>query len=153
MLNGKKYCLTLPGGQRNERGKLSVLYNRNQNHQCIFVVGISQYHLKIYEDQATNCLVEDLNYFESTVNSSYYNEKKIILVLSKYDIFDQTLKAYPYEDYHQKENEYNSPLEDIIEKFKCKVINKERLIIKIMSGLNETDVKDLILMCEKEFYS
>lgn len=149
LIDESPYILINTGGQRNERKKWLNLFEDNYN--CVFVVGLTQYHQILYEDDITNRLEEDLSVFEKTVNSEKFKNKKIILVLSKKDVFDERLKLFPYEKYHQKKNENNTPLEDIIEKFNDKIDNKDRLIIKVMSGLNETHIIELLELIKKTF--
>lgn len=144
---GSKPCvLLLTGGQRNERKKwVNIL-----DSHCIFVIGLTQYFMTCYEDESTNRLDEDLTVLKK-ISHEFYQNRLFILVLNKVDIFEEILKQFPYENYHKKEKESNTPLEDIIEKCQKQVPNKDLMTIKIMSALNEDDILSLMDLCKKVF--
>lgn len=136
------YQIVLTAGHRSERKKWNQLFTGN--FECVFVVGLTQYFLNLYEVSNVNRLEEDLNCFKDYVNSEPFKDKKIILVFTRKDIFEQTLKEIPYENHVEKLNKEMTPLEDIIEKFKLRIVNSDRLIIKVISSLNEDDIMDLM---------
>jgi len=61
----------------------------------IFVIDISAYDRKLYEDEKVNRLEEALNLFEETCNSKYFRETSFILFLNKSDLFKEKIKKVP----------------------------------------------------------
>ena len=80
-------CFTVydVGGQRNERRKWIRCFD--EVTAIIFVAAISEFDQTLYEDSQTNRLIESLNLFEEVVNSRWFNNSSIIIMLNKEDIF------------------------------------------------------------------
>lgn len=147
-IDSKPFIMANAAGNRSERRKWESIID-DKTH-CIFVIGLSQYFMTCYEDDVTNRLEEDLSTLKETVNR-FMIDKKFILVLNKLDIFEERLKQFPYENYHKKERDSNTPLEDIIEKCKKQVPNEELMTIKVMSALDQDDIISLFELCRKVF--
>ena len=53
----------------------------------MYVVAISEYDLKCFEDNETNRLVEALNSFQEIVGAQFLNGKSVLVFFNKYDLF------------------------------------------------------------------
>lgn len=73
------------GGQRNERKKWIRHFEEAQG--LIFVVALSAYCSKLFEDNKTNRMVEAIELFDQVANSRWFQETPIVLFLNKTDIF------------------------------------------------------------------
>ncbi len=58
----------------------------------IFCVAMSEYDLKLYEDDQTNRMHESLKLFQEICNSKWFHETAMILFLNKKDLFASKLK-------------------------------------------------------------
>lgn len=74
------------------------------------------------------------------------------MVLTKIDVFEERLKHFPYENYQKKLNDNNTPLEDIIQKFKSKIKDESRLIVKVIC-FNTDDIIELLELAMKNIES
>ncbi|KAF6777246.1 hypothetical protein AHF37_03378 [Paragonimus kellicotti] len=81
------------GGQRSERKKWMHCFEGVT--AILFVVAMSEYDLKLAEDQTTNRMHESLRLFESICNSQWFIETSIILFLNKKDLFIEKIKVSP----------------------------------------------------------
>ncbi|THD28284.1 Guanine nucleotide binding protein alpha O [Fasciola hepatica] len=81
------------GGQRSERKKWMHCFEGVT--AILFVVAMSEYDLKLAEDQTTNRMHESLKLFESICNSQWFLETSIILFLNKKDLFAEKIKVSP----------------------------------------------------------
>jgi hypothetical protein len=85
------------GGQKNERKKWDQI--AEETDMIFHLSSLNDYHKKMYEDNKTNRLIDNLNTFKSTIDSSLFKSCKVVLIFSKYDLFVQDLKNYPFKDY------------------------------------------------------
>jgi len=78
------------GGQRSERKKWMHCF---QDVTCvIFCVALSEYDLKLYEDDQTMRMHESLKLFKEICNSKWFVDTAMILFLNKRDIFAEKIK-------------------------------------------------------------
>ncbi len=75
------------GGQRNERRKWIHCFDGVT--AIIFVASIAAYDQQLFEDGATNRMVEALDLFEEIVNSKWFINSDMILFLNKRDLFEE----------------------------------------------------------------
>ncbi|VDQ17466.1 unnamed protein product [Trichobilharzia regenti] len=61
----------------------------------LFIVAMSEYDLKLAEDQTTNRMHESLQLFDSICNSQWFVETSIILFLNKKDLFAEKIARSP----------------------------------------------------------
>lgn len=73
------------GGQRSERKKWLACFQ--DITACLFCVALSEYDLKLYEDESVNRMHESLKLFDEICNSSWFLHVNMILFLNKDDIF------------------------------------------------------------------
>lgn len=78
------------GGQRSERKKWMHCFQ--DVTAVIFCVAMSEYDLKLYEDNTTNRMVESLRLFGEICNNRWFADTSIILFLNKKDLFAEKIK-------------------------------------------------------------
>lgn len=81
------------GGQRSERRKWIHCFE--DVTAIIFCVAISEYDLKLYEDNETNRMHESLQLFKELCNTKWFQQTAFILFLNKKDIFEEKIKRVP----------------------------------------------------------
>jgi len=78
------------GGQRSERKKWMHCFE--DVTAVIFCVAMSEYDLKLYEDDSTNRMQESLKLFKEVCQNKWFIDASIILFLNKKDLFEDKLK-------------------------------------------------------------
>lgn len=78
------------GGQRSERKKW--MYCFQDVTAVIFCVALSEYDLKLYEDDTTNRMHESLKLFKEICNTKWFANTSMILFLNKKDLFAEKIK-------------------------------------------------------------
>jgi len=78
------------GGQRNERKKW--IHHFEGVTAVIFVVSMSDYDQKCYEDDMTNRMQESLEIFEETINGTWFKNTPIMLFMNKLDVFKEKIQ-------------------------------------------------------------
>jgi len=81
------------GGQRSERRKWIHCFE--DVTAIIFCVAISEYDLKLYEDNETNRMHESLQLFKELCSTKWFQSTAFILFLNKKDIFEEKIKRVP----------------------------------------------------------
>lgn len=78
------------GGQRSERKKWMHCFQ--EVTAVIFCVALSEYDLKLQEDETTNRMHESLKLFKEICNSKWFLETAMILFLNKRDLFEEKIR-------------------------------------------------------------
>jgi len=78
------------GGQRSERKKWIHCFQ--DVTAVIFCVALSEYDLKLYEDETVNRMHESLKLFDEICNSKWFLNVSVILFLNKSDLFREKIK-------------------------------------------------------------
>jgi GTPase SAR1 family protein len=78
------------GGQRSERKKW--IYCFQDVTAVIFCVAMSEYDLKLYEDDTTNRMFESLKLFKEICNTKWFINTAMILFLNKRDLFEDKIR-------------------------------------------------------------
>eukprot|EP01100_Stratorugosa_tubuloviscum_P014956 TRINITY_DN82_c1_g2_i1.p1 TRINITY_DN82_c1_g2~~TRINITY_DN82_c1_g2_i1.p1 ORF type:complete len:352 (-),score=139.41 TRINITY_DN82_c1_g2_i1:72-1127(-) len=78
------------GGQRSERKKWMHCFQ--DVTAVLFCVALSEYDLKLYEDDTTNRMHESLKLFKEICNNKWFIDTAMILFLNKRDIFENKIK-------------------------------------------------------------
>jgi len=73
------------GGQRNERKKWIHCFE--DVTAVLFVVAISEYDQRLFEDDGENRMMESLALFDEICNSPWFSDTSIVLFLNKTDLF------------------------------------------------------------------
>jgi guanine nucleotide-binding protein G(i) subunit alpha len=106
------------GGQRTERKKWIHCFEGVT--AIIFIVALSEYDLKLIEDQEVNRMVESMKLFDSICNSTWFVQTSIILFLNKKDLFQEKIVEHPitccFSDY-QGDNTYEESATYIQQQF------------------------------------
>ncbi|KAJ6230017.1 guanine nucleotide-binding protein g(o) subunit alpha [Anaeramoeba flamelloides] len=139
------------GGQRSERRKW--IHQFDNVSIVIYVIALSEYNQKLFEDEEVNRLRESLLLFEKTINNDHFKKTNCILLLNKMDLFEKKIKQYPFKDSfteYEDENEVDPIIEFISNKFKGIGENKFRTIgIHRTSATNTEMMKDNLNIIKK----
>jgi GTPase SAR1 family protein len=78
----------------------------------LFCVALSEYDLKLFEDNQTRRMDESLKLFREIVNSKWFVDTCIILFLNKCDLFREKIKKVPitvqFPEYQGTSIQFNS---------------------------------------------
>jgi len=89
-IENTKFRMVDVGGQRSERKKWIHCFQ--DVTAVIFCVALSEYDLKLYEDESVNRMHESIKLFDEICNSKWFQNVSIILFLNKMDIFKEKIK-------------------------------------------------------------
>eukprot|EP01121_Diplochlamys_sp_Union-15-3_P001965 TRINITY_DN1168_c0_g1_i3.p1 TRINITY_DN1168_c0_g1~~TRINITY_DN1168_c0_g1_i3.p1 ORF type:complete len:351 (+),score=59.05 TRINITY_DN1168_c0_g1_i3:75-1127(+) len=89
-IEGANFKMVDVGGQRSERKKWIHCFE--DVTAIIFCVALSEYDLKLYEDENINRMHESLKLFDEICNSKWFMKVSIILFFNKSDIFKEKIK-------------------------------------------------------------
>lgn len=90
-IQGHQFQMYDVGGQRSERKKWIHCF---EDVTCVlFIAAISAYNQLLFEDNATNRLVESLDLFGEVANSRWFTKTAIVLFLNKTDLFREKVKT------------------------------------------------------------
>lgn len=84
-----KFKMVDVGGQRSERRKWIHCFQ--DVTAVIFFAALSEYDMKIIEDEVTNRMHESLKLFDEVCNSEFFRETAMILFLNKDDLFKEKI--------------------------------------------------------------
>lgn len=149
-----KFHMVDVGGQRSERKKWMHCFEDVTS--VIFCVALSEYDLKLYEDDTTNRMHESLKLFREICNSKWFTETSMILFLNKKDLFEEKIKTIDLKccfDNYQDGCDYDKALEFIKDQFLKVNENPKKHIYVHATTATDTDnikvvfnaVKDIIL--------
>eukprot|EP01121_Diplochlamys_sp_Union-15-3_P001966 TRINITY_DN1168_c0_g2_i1.p1 TRINITY_DN1168_c0_g2~~TRINITY_DN1168_c0_g2_i1.p1 ORF type:complete len:351 (+),score=57.19 TRINITY_DN1168_c0_g2_i1:89-1141(+) len=117
-IEGTKFKMVDVGGQRSERKKWIHCFE--DVTAILFCVALSEYDLKLYEDENVNRMHESLKLFDEICNSKWFMKVSIILFLNKSDLFKEKIKKVDlkvcFSDYDGGLN-YDKAIEYICDKF------------------------------------
>jgi len=85
-----KFRMVDVGGQRSERKKWMHCFQ--DVTAVIFCVALSEYDLRLYEDDQTNRMHESLKLFKEICNSKWFTDTSMILFLNKKDLFEKKIQ-------------------------------------------------------------
>eukprot|EP01107_Rhizomastix_libera_P009516 TRINITY_DN25611_c0_g1_i1.p1 TRINITY_DN25611_c0_g1~~TRINITY_DN25611_c0_g1_i1.p1 ORF type:complete len:347 (-),score=89.02 TRINITY_DN25611_c0_g1_i1:149-1189(-) len=138
-----KFKLVDVGGQRSERKKW--LHCFDDVTAILFVVAISEYDLKCFEDGTTNRMQESLRIFSETINNPSFINTPIILFLNKSDLFAEKIKKTPltvcFPEYTESGNDpHESALNYVKEQFLKQSKNCQKPIYSHVTCATNTDL-------------
>ncbi|XP_063678034.1 guanine nucleotide-binding protein G(i) subunit alpha-3-like isoform X1 [Bolinopsis microptera] len=81
------------GGQRTQRSKWIHCFD--DVTAIIFIIALSEYNLRLAEDNKTNRMKESMLLFSSICNMKYFTTTPFILFLNKTDIFQRKIEHVP----------------------------------------------------------
>jgi len=153
-IEGVLFRMVDVGGQRSERKKW--MYCFQDVTAVIFCVAMSEYDLKLYEDDTTNRMHESLKLFKEISNTKWFVNTAMILFLNKQDLFKEKIVktdltvAFP--EYTGGKN-FDSATEYIKKMFLAQSENPKKSIYSHFTCATDTQnvsvvfnaVKDIIL--------
>mmetsp|Transcript_55539 Transcript_55539/g.76994 ORF Transcript_55539/g.76994 Transcript_55539/m.76994 type:complete len:351 (+) Transcript_55539:37-1089(+) len=89
-VEGVHFRMVDVGGQRSERKKWIHCFQ--DVTAVIFCVALSEYDMKLYEDETVNRSEESLKLFDEICNSKWFGTTSIILFLNKSDLFREKIQ-------------------------------------------------------------
>jgi len=87
-----RFTMVDVGGQRSERRKWIHCFE--DITAVIYCVAMSEYDLKLYEDETVSRIEESLMLFDEICNSEWFQTTSIILFLNKMDIFKEKIQKH-----------------------------------------------------------
>ena len=139
-VEGTHFRLVDVGGQRSERKKWMHCFQ--DVTAVIFCVAMSEYDLKLYEDDTTNRMHESLKLFKEICNNRWFVDTAIIIFLNKKDLFAEKIKkvdlnvAFP--DYDGG-LDYDKGAEFLTNKFVSQNENSSKQIYVHITCATDTD--------------
>jgi GTPase SAR1 family protein len=121
----KKLKIVDVGGQRTERKKWFSLFETCCT--ILYLVSLSDYNQKCYEDDDTNRMMENYKLFCDVINNKYFTDKPVIVIFNKLDVFENKMKkkrdhiglAFPeYNDISEDHHNVDVALQFLEKKFK-----------------------------------
>lgn len=89
-VKGTHFRMVDVGGQRSERKKW--MYCFQDVTAVLFCVALSEYDLKLYEDDTTNRMHESMKLFKEICNTKWFVNTSMILFLNKKDLFAEKIQ-------------------------------------------------------------
>jgi len=139
MIENFRFRLVDVGGQRSERKKWMHCFQ--DVTAVIFCVALSEYDLKLYEDENTNRMYESLKLFKDVCNSNWFSQVSMILFLNKKDIFEEKIKkvnltvCFPS---YTGGNDFNKAVEYIKQQFLDQNTNTQKAIYPHVTCATDT---------------
>jgi len=100
------------GGQKNERKKWIHCFQ--DVTAILFVVGTSDYDLKLEEDMVTNRMEDALKLFNDVVNNKWFARTNVVVFLNKKDLFADKIRRVPltvcFPEYGGPAGEYDAAM-------------------------------------------
>lgn len=153
-VDGVHFRMVDVGGQRSERKKW--MYCFQDVTAVIFCVAMSEYDLKLYEDDTTNRMHESLKLFKEICNTKWFVNTSMILFLNKRDLFAEKVQKVDlsvcFPEYTGGKN-YDNASQYIKKMFLAQNDNPKKTIYSHYTCATDTDnilvvfnaVKDIIL--------
>eukprot|EP00026_Physarum_polycephalum_P008575 Phypoly_transcript_08663.p1 GENE.Phypoly_transcript_08663~~Phypoly_transcript_08663.p1 ORF type:complete len:358 (+),score=63.37 Phypoly_transcript_08663:225-1298(+) len=154
VVDGIRFKMVDVGGQRSERRKWIHCFQ--DVTAVIFFAALSEYDMKMYEDDITNRMHDSLKLFEEVCNSEFFRETAMILFLNKKDLFKDKIErvhlSVCFEDYTGP-NSFDEGIKFISKKFLAVNQNVDKNIYIHVTCATDTEqveavfnaVKDIIL--------
>jgi len=139
MIEKFRFRLVDVGGQRSERKKWIHCFQ--DVTAVIFCVALSEYDLKLYEDENTNRMHESLKLFKEVCNSNWLKQVSMILFLNKKDLFEEKIKrvnltvCFPS---YTGGNDFNKAIEHIKQQFLEQNTNTQKAIYPHVTCATDT---------------
>jgi guanine nucleotide-binding protein G(i) subunit alpha len=153
-VEGTHFRMVDVGGQRSERKKW--MYCFQDVTAVIFCVALSEYDLKLYEDDTTNRMHESLKLFKEICNTKWFINTSMILFLNKRDLFAEKIQRVDlnicFPEYTGGKN-YDNATQYIKRMFLAQNENPKKTIYTHFTCATDTDnitvvfnaVKDILL--------
>jgi GTPase SAR1 family protein len=154
MVDGIRFKMVDVGGQRSERRKWIHCFQ--DVTAVIFFAALSEYDMKMYEDEVTNRMHDSLKLFAEVCNSEFFRETAMILFLNKKDLFKEKIERVSlsvcFEEYTGPMS-YDEGIKFISKRFLAQNQNQDKNIYIHVTCATDTEqveavfnaVKDIIL--------
>jgi len=96
-VNSYQFIITDTGGQRNERKKWAHTFDGTDI--IIFMCALNEYSKTLFEDGATNRMTDSIKLFDEVCNFKDFQDKQLVLLFNKIDIFKETIKKHDPKDF------------------------------------------------------
>ncbi|KAJ6241030.1 guanine nucleotide-binding protein g(o) subunit alpha [Anaeramoeba flamelloides] len=134
------------GGQRSERRKW--IHHFQDVDLLFFVVAISEYNQKLFEDERINRLRESLTVFTKTLNNEFLQKKDCVLLLNKIDLFKEKLDNFPLSKYFNEftgENNFEESSEFLKKLFiNSAPKNINSIVSHFTCGTDTNNIKEIL---------
>jgi len=146
-VEGTSFTIVDVGGQRNERKKWIHTFGQSIA-AVIFIAALNSYDMVLFEDKSTNRMDESLTLFSEIVNSRWFKNSAVILLLNKLDLFGEKLKKVPlsvcFSDYEGK-NTVEDGIQFITEQFVSRVKDPNKRVFTFpCSAADQDNVRDIL---------
>lgn len=132
------------GGQRSERRKWIHCFQ--DVTAVIFCVALSEFDMRLYEDDITNRMQESLKLWKETCGTKWFINTNLILFFTKDDIFREKMTTGAsirscFTDYNGPD-EYQASVDYIVQQFKAQNKNHNKTIDCHVLCATDTTVVD-----------
>lgn len=110
VIGGSKFKVFDAGGQRSERSKWIHCFDGIT--LVLFVVALSEYDQKLFEDKNVNRMHEAMHLFNQLCNSRWFYRTPFILFMNKMDLFEKKILRSPVKKYFPQYQGQNRNLEE-----------------------------------------
>jgi guanine nucleotide-binding protein G(i) subunit alpha len=93
----RMYRILDVGGTRSERKKW--IHGFNNVSTVVFTIDAHNYAKLLFEDETVNRMQEQLDLFESVVNSRWFQRSSFVIVFTKMDMVEEWLQTEPVDHY------------------------------------------------------
>ncbi|KAJ6247446.1 guanine nucleotide-binding protein g(o) subunit alpha [Anaeramoeba flamelloides] len=138
-VNNYPWKLVDVGGQRSERRKW--IHQFEHVTVLIYVVAISEYDQKLYEDESINRMIESYELLYNTANTEIFLKTNCVILFNKMDIFEEKIKSVdPICCFSEYDGgfDYEKSKKFITDKFIDVATNKSRKIFPFYTIATET---------------
>jgi len=146
-VEGSSFTIVDVGGQRNERKKWIHTFGQSIA-AVIFIAALNSYDMVLFEDKSTNRMDESLTLFSEIVNSRWFKNSAVILLLNKIDLFGDKLKKVPlsvcFSDF-EGPNTVEGGIQYITEQFVSRVKDPNKRVFTFpCSAADQDNVRDIL---------
>ncbi|KAJ3437962.1 guanine nucleotide-binding protein g(o) subunit alpha [Anaeramoeba flamelloides] len=151
-VEGNSWLIVDVGGQRSERRKW--IHHFGDVTMIAYVVALSEYDQKLFEDEAINRMVESISLFESTANNEFFEEMNCIIMFNKIDLFEKKLNKTSlkkwFTEYQGEDNDVESAKKFLSNLFIEVGDNQKRQIFPMYTcGTDTNNIKTIFESIQK----
>jgi len=140
-VQGVDFRIVDVGGRRSERKKW--IHSFKDVSAVIFCVAMSEYDLKLAEDEKINRMHESLKLFKEVCNSPWFELSAMILFLNKRDLFEEKISRVPlsvcFLEYPEGKD-YAAALAFLTQKFLAQNETQKPIYLHVISATDTPDV-------------
>jgi len=141
------------GGQRNERKKWMHCFD--DVRAVLFIVNLAGYDQVLFEDNAKNRMVEELELFQKVTHNKIFENTPIFLFLNKKDLFEAMIQKVDmktrFPDYDGGKN-LRAALDFVQRKFEERLPTGKTITIEFVSARVKADIRAAFNTVKKTLY-